>query len=430
MAAFLRNLVGTRQQFPRFSPEVVLPRSDASDRPVAVPDPGAPDPAAPGSGTRPEPVPDPPATPAHGPVEVAEAIAFLEQFHAEVFVDLPEPDRAARIAAVRAEIDETGTYRHTTAELTFGARVAWRNAARCIGRLYWQSLRVRDRRQVSSPAEVAAECVEHLREATRGGRIRSTLTVFAPDAPDRAGPRIHNEQLIRYAGYRHPNGSVTGDPKYVPFTDRATALGWYPPDGPGRFDVLPLMISERPGAEPELFELPQDAVLEVELRHPEYSWFAELGLRWHALPAISNMPLEIGGVRYPAAPFNGWYLATEVGARNLADTDRYDLLPEIADRLWLNTSSERTLWRDRALVELMRAVQWSFDEAGVQMSDHHTESRRFLEHLAREQDAGRRCPAEWSWIVPPMSGGLTPVFHRYYDEPDPDQRPAFLDPTG
>jgi nitric-oxide synthase len=26
------------------------------------------------------------------------------------------------------------------------------------------------------------------------------------------------------------------------------------------------------------------------------------------------------------------------------------------------------------------------------------------------------CPADWSWIVPPISGSATPVFHRYYDE--------------
>ena len=39
------------------------------------------------------------------------------------------------------------------------------------------------------------------------------------------------------------------------------------------------------------------------------------------------MCLEIGGICYPAAPFNGWYMGTEIGARNLADTDRYDQLP-------------------------------------------------------------------------------------------------------
>ena len=50
------------------------------------------------------------------------------------------------------------------------------------------------------------------------------------------------------------------------------------------------------------------------------------------MPAITNMRLEIGGIDYPAAPFNGWYMGTEIGARNLADADRYDLLPVIAAR--------------------------------------------------------------------------------------------------
>jgi len=60
---------------------------------------------------------------------------------------------------------------------------------------------------------------------------------------------------------------------------------------------------------------------------------------------------------------------------------------------------------------------------GVRNTDHHTESRLFLTHLEREERAGRSTPADWSWIVPPMSGGLTKVFHRYYDEAD--QRPNF-----
>ena len=141
------------------------------------------------------------------------------------------------------------------------------------------------------------------------------------------------------------------------------------------------------------------------------------------------MPLSIGGVTYPAAPFNGWYLGTEIGARNLTDADRYGLLPVVAQGLGLDTSSERTLWRDRALVEMVRAVQHSFDIAGVTMADHHTESQRFLLHVAKEEAVGRTCPADWSWIVPPVSGGLTPVYHRYYSEPDPTTRPAFLNPS-
>lgn len=362
--------------------------------------------------------------PPRGEVDRAAAEAFLVQFHSET---TPAQTLAARLAEVDREIETSGTYVHTLDELRFGARVAWRNAARCIGRLYWNSLHVRDRRTVAAPGEVAAECVEHLRVATRGGRIRSAITIFAPDRPGDPGPVIHNDQLVRYAGHRTPSGQVRGDGRYVDFTDRVVDMGWQRPDPPGRFDVLPLVVS-RGDAAPEMYDVPPDAVLEVPLSHPDLPWFAELRLRWHAVPAISNMPLEIGGITYPAAPFNGWYMGTEIGARNLADADRYDLLPVVGRRLGLDTSSERTMWRDRALVEMVRAVQHSFDAAGVTMADHHSESQRFLTHVEREESAGRSCPADWSWIVPPVSGGLTPVYHRYYAEPDPATRPAYLPP--
>ncbi|MGH4031933.1 nitric oxide synthase oxygenase [Actinomycetota bacterium Odt1-20B] len=346
------------------------------------------------------------------------AAEFLTLHHAENGLGDPAP----RVTEALAEIGATGTYRHTPDELSFGARVAWRNASRCIGRLYWRSLRVLDRRSLRRAEDLAAACATHLREATHGGRIRPLVTVFAPDAPGRPGPRIWNEQLIRYAGYARPDGGVTGDPRTTGFTALARRLGW--PGGPGTpFDVLPLVIQGAGGA-PRWFELPSDAVLEVPIEHPEYAWWAELGLRWHAVPALSCMCLEIGGVCYPAAPFNGWYMGSEIGARNFGDTDRYDLLPRIARRLGLDTASDRSLWKDRALVEVNRAVLHSFDRAGVTISDHHTESRRFLAHLDREERKGRTVGADWSWIVPPLSGSATPVFHRTYDTVE--QRPAFV----
>jgi nitric-oxide synthase, bacterial len=357
-------------------------------------------------------------------VDTDEAEEFLRLFRAED-PTMTDDRLRARIEEVRDEIAATGSYTHTAAELTFGATVAWRNSARCIGRLYWRGLRIRDRRKVTGARAIAAECSAHLREAGRDGRIRSTITIFAPDTVAEPGPRIWNEQLIRYAAYRTRGDSVCGDRRYLGFTDLVRQLGWTPPARRGPFDVLPLVVESEPGR-PRYFELPEDAVLEVPLSHPDHPWFAEFGLRWHAVPAISNMRLEIGGVTYPAAPFNGWYMGTEIGARNLGDVDRYDLLPSIAEGMGLSTRSERTLWRDRALVELTLAVQHSFDTAGVTMADHHTESRRFLTHLTREEDAGRACRADWSWIVPPISGSQSPVFHRYYDEPDDSIRPAFL----
>jgi nitric-oxide synthase len=345
-------------------------------------------------------------------VDLAEADDFLRLLHAENPELGPvEP----RLAEVHAEVAATGTYRHTAEELTFGARVAWRNSARCIGRLYWRSLKVRDLRDLRDPKEVADECVEHLKLAANGGKVRPVITVFAPDEPGRSAPRICNEQLIRYAGYLGPDGGVLGDRRNVDLTDKAIGMGWRPPARRGPFDVLPLIV-EREDAEPSMVELPPDAVLEVRIAHPELPWLAELGLRWHAVPAISNMRLRIGGIDYPAAPFNGWYMGTEIGARNFADADRYDLLPYLAKRMGLDTSSVRTLWKDRVLVELNRAVLHSFSAAGVTITDHHTESDRFLTHVRKEEEAGRSCPADWTWIVPPMSSGITSVFHRYYDK--------------
>lgn len=160
-----------------------------------------------------------------------------------------------------------------------------------------------------------------------------------------------------------------------------------------------------------MFELPADLVLEVPLSHPDYAWFADLGLKWHALPVISNMSLEIGGISYTAAPFNGWYMGTEIGARNLGDGKRYNLLPLVAEKMGLDTHSDRSLWRDRALVELNVAVLSSFAEHGVTVVDHHTASRQFLLHDAREKRNGRVVPAHWTWLVPPISGSASPLFH-------------------
>ncbi|MEU8236747.1 nitric oxide synthase oxygenase [Actinoplanes missouriensis] len=324
-----------------------------------------------------------------------------------------------RLAIVRAQIAATGSYVHTTEELAHGARMAWRNASRCIGRLYWRSLVVLDRRRARTADEIYSLLVQHLQSAGATA-IRPVISVFPAAQPGQPCARVWNEQLIRYAGYRSATGATIGDGRQLGLTDAVRGFGW---QGKGEaFDVLPLVI-ETPGEGIRLYELPERAIREVPLSHPEFGWFAELGLRWHAVPAIANMRLTIGGVHYPLAPFNGWYMGTEIGARNLADTDRYDMLPLVANRMGLDTSRESTLWRDRALVELNRAVLHSFEQAGVKMTDHHTESQRFMAHLRNEEKAGRPVPADWTWIVPPMSGGITPVFHRYYREMD--LRPAF-----
>lgn len=57
-----------------------------------------------------------------------------------------------------------------------------------------------------------------------------------------------------------------------------------------------------------------------------FEWFKELNLKWYGLPAVSNMLLEIGGLEFPACPFSGWYMGTEIGVRDFCDSSRYNIL--------------------------------------------------------------------------------------------------------
>ena len=342
---------------------------------------------------------------------LAQAREFLELLHHE----MPSVGSfQRRWDEVRRDVEKTGSYRHTREELIFGARVAWRQSVRCVGRVRWPALVVRDARRARTVRQVCHELARHLRFATNGGRIRSAITILAPDEPIGPRVRIWNEQLVRYAGWRRPDGTVLGDPRNAGFTELVQRLGWRPPAEPSAWDLLPWVI-ETAAEEPRVLAVPRRLVLEVPITHPEYGWFAQLGLRWHAVPVISHMRLHIGGIDYSAVPFNGFYLGDEIASRNLADKDRYDQVAEVARGMGLNLGSDRSLWRDRAVIELNRAVLYSFDHAGVSITDHHTEARHFMRFASMESTAGR-CPhADWSWInahpVPPQ----TPTFHRLWD---------------
>lgn len=339
-----------------------------------------------------------------------EASTFIRQCYQELG-KLPA-DIEGRLSQIHSEIEHTGTYSHTAEELTHGAKMAWRNSNRCIGRLFWSSLHVVDARHITESKQIADALVQHIDFATNDGRIRPAITIFPPAHPDGMHPvRIWNHQLIRYAGYETSQG-IMGDPHSLPFTRICESLGWQGERTP--FDVLPLVIQTGTNP-PQVFEIPKSTVIEVPLIHPEFEWFAELQLRWYAVPLIADMRLEIGGISYPAAPFNGWYMGTEIGARNLADEGRYNLLPVIAEQMGLSMVSNTSLWKDRALVELNAAVLHSFKEAGVSIVDHHTAAQQFVKFQEQEQSCDRAHTGDWTWLIPPMSPAATPIFHQSYD---------------
>ena len=48
----------------------------------------------------------------------------------------------------------------------------------------------------------------------------------------------------------------------------------------------------------------------------------------------------------------------------------------------------------------------------VTIVDHHSATESFIKHMENEYRCRGGCPADWVWIVPPMSGSVTPVFHQ------------------
>ena len=343
-----------------------------------------------------------------------EAEVLLKQIYTDQF----ERQILERKLKNLRELNQDDKYIPSIQEMESASRIAWRNATRCIGRLLWSGLLVRDKRSCFKAEEIFKEIKEHLDIATNQGNIRSVITVFPPISKD--PDLIISPQLIRYAGYRYNDKEIIGDPENLKLTKLALDNGWAPPKN--EFDLLPVIIRTSSGAH-QLYKHPDDSVLEIKILHPSIEGFNDLKLKWYAVPAISNMFLDAFGDLYPVI-FNGWYMGTEIGSRNLSDPYRYDKLPKIGNLMGLDISDETTMWRDRALVELNYAVVSSFKKANVSIIDHHNASREFLEFIANEHAAGRDINANWSWTVPPVSGSLTPQFHLNFQ--DKELKPAFV----
>ncbi|KAF7700372.1 hypothetical protein HF521_003330 [Silurus meridionalis] len=366
-----------------------------------------------------------PSSPPNTNELLIQAIDFINQYY-KSFKTSKIEEHLARVNEVACEIDATGTYQLTGEELAFGAKQAWRNAPRCIGRIQWSNLQMFDARKCRTAKEMFQFLCSHIKFATNGGNLRSAITVFPQRTDGQHDFRVWNSQLIRYAGYQMEDGSVIGDPANVEFTEICVQLGWTPKYN--SFDVLPLIVQAN-GEDPEMFELPPELILEVEMEHPQYEWFKDLNLKWYTLPAVSNMLLEIGGLEFTACPFNGWYMGTEIGVRDFCDSQRYNMLEKVGRCMGLDTHKLSSLWKDQALVAVNVAVIHSFQKNKVTIMDHHSAAESFMKHMETELRLRGGCPADWIWLVPPMSGSLTPVFHQemisyilspfYYYQPDP-----------
>ncbi|KAL8798680.1 MAG: hypothetical protein Q9182_006466 [Xanthomendoza sp. 2 TL-2023] len=261
---------------------------------------------------------------------------------------------------------------------------------------------------------MARELVRSMREAFNGGNVLPT------------GPIIWNHQFLEFAGYEMEDGSILGDPNSVALTKAITELGWEPPISRTRWDLLPLVVMAD-GDVPAMIEVPSELAKLVEIRHPRYgAEFEKLDLKWVAFPALTRLGFDIGGVQYTAAPFIGWFMDAEIGVRDLADTFRYNALPEVAQALGLvgETTAEAAEGLDdlpeyerlsilsRSQQELTYAVHWSYQQAKVSMSDTFTASMKWCRYDdAFKAKNGFRLPADPYWLAPPQ-GSIVPVWHR------------------
>ena len=74
-------------------------------------------------------------------------------------------------------------------------------------------------------------CLDLLERATKCGVTETFFVVFPARHPltGEGGARVWNTQLLRYAGYRNDDMSVTGDPAELQFTELAIRkFGWRP----------------------------------------------------------------------------------------------------------------------------------------------------------------------------------------------------------
>lgn len=102
---------------------------------------------------------------------LSEARPLLEQYYGSIG-SLNSVNHLERVRQVEAEVTATGTYKLTVEEMLYGAKLAWRNAARCIGRIQWTKLTLFDAQHCTTARQMFEAICEHIKFAINGGNLR------------------------------------------------------------------------------------------------------------------------------------------------------------------------------------------------------------------------------------------------------------------
>ena len=254
-----------------------------------------------------------------------------------------------------------------------------------------------------APARRGAGCVEHLREATRGGRIRSTITVFAPDRPGRPGPPDHTSKPRalrrdrRRAAWRralrrvHRNGPAAGlaaagaRTLRMPRRRRLRRRGW-----------VTSCSTSPPTRCSGAAVAPRAGVVRL------------LRLRWMPCPrsaacrSVRTRPRRsTAGTRTPRSA-RATSPTPDAYYRRLWPGD--GLTPARPGRFW--RAARSSSWSARSSTRCRGAARCPTTTPRQSGSSPTWPGRKA---------PGDACPADWSWIVPPVSGahrGLPPLLRR------------------
>ena len=312
---------------------------------------------------------------------VKESRDFLKIYHQDK--QTSKDDYEERLKEIEDEIRLTGNVSYSTDELRYGCQLAWRNAARCINRLYWQTMDIIDRRDVKTNDEMFHAICDHIRHAYNGGKLGASVLVLPLNS------RMWSSQYLRFACYEQEDGTLLGDPSNQELTRIAVKLGWNKPTNQRtQWDLLPIIVQSNVEEPPSWYELPDDCKPIVYLSHPEPKYdvaIKKLGLRWVAQPFVADKAIEIGGMVFKSVPFSGWFMQTEIG-RNLCDLQRYNFIPQLAEEIGMDVTlaASSQLNIDRLYVEVNAAVLHSFQKAQITITDHHNAAEGFMKFLKQD----------------------------------------------
>ncbi|GCB25858.1 nitric oxide synthase, brain [Aspergillus awamori] len=284
---------------------------------------------------------------------------------------LEEISRSAKKAIVwdqeSKRVDTTSIWRQSPEELRHGLRLAWRNSRKCIMRSRYQELELCDLRHIHTSVGMATALLEEATKAFNHGQIKPTGITNSVELPQ------HLKVIWNvFSSYELDDGSILGDPSNIKLTQEIIDFGWTPPQPKTRWDLLPIVAMAENDA-PALVEVPDDLRRLIEIQHPDYPR----------------------------------YMDAEIGVRNLADTFRFDALPEVVKAIGFDIDDyrakseyaevqkledlpdyEQLRWLSRAQAEL----NYAFDD----------------EHAAKK---GYRLNSDPYWLSPPQ-GSVVPVWHR------------------